>query len=120
MFSEDRIMYATMEIIGKRIRQRRLEMHLKQKDLAEMLDVSNNHISNIENGASMASLDLFVRICDALKVTPDYIVLGVMHPNNIPQNICDKINRCNPEDQIIIDELVDSILKNRSKKKKGN
>ena len=37
-------------IIGNRIQQRRKELGLKQYDLAEQLNISNNHLSSIETG----------------------------------------------------------------------
>lgn len=106
-------MKVNSKTIGKRICQRRKEMHLKQKDLAELLDISNNHLSSIETGASMPSLELFIKICDKLKVSPDFILLGSIHSNNLPQNICDKISRCTPEKQQILDEIVNIFMKKR-------
>ena len=36
-------------------------------------------MSSIENGRQKPSLDIFIRICDLLNVTPDYLLLGSMH-----------------------------------------
>lgn len=36
--------------MGKRIRARRLSLKMKQMELAEKVDISNNHISSIERG----------------------------------------------------------------------
>ena len=36
--------------MGNRIKLRRKELRIKQSELAEKLDISNNHISSIENG----------------------------------------------------------------------
>lgn len=36
--------------MGNRIKSRRKELRIKQSELAESLDISNNHISSIENG----------------------------------------------------------------------
>ena len=46
-------------------------------------------MSSIENGRQKPSLDIFIRICDLLNVTPDYLLLGSMHAYNIPQDIID-------------------------------
>ena len=69
--------------MGNRIKLRRKELHIKQSELAERLDISNNHISSIENGREKPSLDMFLKICEELKVTPDYLLLGNVHANNI-------------------------------------
>lgn len=54
---------------------RRKELHIKQAELAETLEISNNHMSSIENGRQKPSLDTFIRLCDCLNVTPDYLVV---------------------------------------------
>lgn len=77
--------------MGKRIRTRRLSLKMKQMELAEEVDISNNHISSIERGIERPGLDSFIRICDVLDVTPDYLLLGSMKSNNNttkrPENI---------------------------------
>ncbi|WP_368384444.1 helix-turn-helix domain-containing protein [[Clostridium] symbiosum] len=75
--------------MGNRIKIRRKELRIKQAELAEKLNISNNHMSSIENGRQKPSLDIFIRICDLLNVTPDYLLLGSMHAYNIPQDIID-------------------------------
>ncbi len=75
--------------IGQRIAKRRLQMGLKQNMLAERLDLSNNYLSSIERGKEKPSLEVIVNICNALQVTPDYLMMGNMYSNNVPQNIVD-------------------------------
>lgn len=84
--------------MGRRIAQRRKSRRLKQNVLAERLNVNNNHISSIENGKVTPSLELFVKICTELDVTPDYLLEGAMHSNNVPQNIVDQLRLCNERD----------------------
>lgn len=84
--------------MGYRIRNRRKELKMKQSELAELLDISNNHMSSIENGRQKPSMDTFLLICETLKVTPDSLLLGSMRADNIPQDIIDKLKLCSPED----------------------
>ena len=84
--------------MGNRIKSRRKELRIKQSELAESLDISNNHISSIENGREKPSLDMFLKICDELKVTPDYLLLGNVHAKNVPQNIAEALLLCSDED----------------------
>ena len=84
--------------MGNRIKIRRKELRLKQSELAESLDISNNHMSSIETGSQVPSLNLFMKLCDELKVTPDYLLLGSMHASNIPQDIADMLRLCSQED----------------------
>lgn len=69
-------MNLNMKEIGKRISDRRKKLGIKQNILAEKLDISNNHMSGIENGKATPSVALFVKICDELNVTPDFFAAG--------------------------------------------
>lgn len=97
--------------MGNRIKLRRKELKIKQNELAELLDISNNHMSSIETGKQKPSMDTFIKICENLKVTPDYLLLGCMHMINVPQDISDKLRLCSEEDiklaRNIIELLVD-------------
>lgn len=54
-------------------------MGFKQNMLAERLDLSNNYLSSIERGKEKPSLEVIVNICNALQVTPDYLLMGNMY-----------------------------------------
>lgn len=56
--------------------------------------LKQSHISSIERGRSAMSIELFSGICIALKVTPDYLLLGAMHSNNVPKNAFDTLRLC--------------------------
>ncbi len=77
--------------LGRRISERRRNLKMKQQKLAELVGVNSNHISGIEHGKVAPSLDCFVKICNALKSTPDSFLEGAMHSNNVPQDIMDHL-----------------------------
>jgi len=54
--------------IGKRIKIARIQANLKQEKLAEIINVSPTHLSNIETGTTRVSLQTLVRIANALSV----------------------------------------------------
>ena len=87
--------------MGNRIKIRRKELRIKQAELAERLNISNNHMSSIENGRQKPSLDIFIQICNLLNVTPDYLLLGSTHAYNIPQDIMDKFIKYGIDDPYI-------------------
>ena len=95
---------------------RRKELHIKQAELAETLEISNNHMSSIENGRQKPSLDTFIRLCDCLNVTPDYLLLGSMHAYNLPQDILDKLRLCSQEDIILSRDFIELLVKRNRKK----
>lgn len=65
---------------------------MEKNALAKKTCFSNYHISNIENGYSVPSIETFAKICNALNITPDYLLLSTLKSNNIPQNIVNKLN----------------------------
>jgi len=57
--------------IGKRIKIARIKADLTQENLAETINLSPTHLSNIENGSTKVSLSSIVKIANALSVTAD-------------------------------------------------
>lgn len=63
--------------LGEKIRQTRMNCGITQEKLAEMVDISTNFMSLIENGRNM-SVETLVKIADALGVTVDYLLSDTM------------------------------------------
>lgn len=97
-------------IMGNRIKLRRKEQKIKQSELAELLNISNNHMSSIENGRERPSLEILLSICNILKITPDYLLLGCMHAKNIPRNISEGLRLCSKEDIELVKNLVELLV----------
>lgn len=64
--------------VGQRIKAKREQKHLTQENLAELIDVSPNHISVIERGVKIPRLDTFVAIANALAVSADELLVDVV------------------------------------------
>lgn len=101
-------------MMGSRIRLRRKELGLTQIKLAELLDISSNHMSGIENGKERPSLEKFVALCDFLKTTPDFLLMGNIHSGNIPQNITDNLRLCSPEDIELAGKIIELMVARNS------
>ena len=84
--------------LGMRIAQRRKQLNIKQNTLSELIGVSNNHMSGIENGKTGLSVELLLKICAVLDTTPDYFLLGILHSSNIPENFAMLLRLCTDED----------------------
>ena len=63
--------------IGKRVRERRLELRWTQERLAEEVDVSSSFIGHIERGEKIASIDTLFRLCARMDISMDYLVFGM-------------------------------------------
>lgn len=57
--------------IGKRIKIARIQVDLTQEKLAEYVNLSPSHMSNIETGTTKVSLTTIVNIANALSVSVD-------------------------------------------------
>ena len=60
--------------IGKRIKIARIKADLTQERLAEMVEISPTHMSNIETGTTRVSLTAIVSLANALSVTVDELL----------------------------------------------
>lgn len=96
-------------ILGSRIMQRRKQLHIKQSELAEMLGVSDNQISNIENGKSFPKLNNFILICNILNCNADYLLSGILK-NSVDENLVDMIACLSDEEQKVLWKLIDCYI----------
>lgn len=60
--------------IGNRIKKYREEKGLTQKELSELINVSNSRISNWEQGINRPDADIIADICRALQVSPSELL----------------------------------------------
>lgn len=96
--------------MGLRIKTRRKELKLTQNDVAERIGVSNNHISALERGIVVPSLEVLSDICDVLNCSPDYLLLGNMHAYSQATSISEKLQLCSERDLKIIDTIVEKMI----------
>lgn len=100
--------------IGRRIADRRRRMNMKQNALASIIGISNNYLSGIERGKEKPSPEILMATCLALRTTPDYLTMGTMHPNNVPESIVQGLRLCSREDIELIDSIVKLMIDRRS------
>lgn len=62
--------------IGKRIQQRRKQMGYTQEQIANMMDVSIQMVSNLERGNKSIRIENLMNLCQILQVSADYILTG--------------------------------------------
>lgn len=63
--------------IGQRIALLRQENHITQAQLAEKLDISVKHCSEVERGLSCLSLEKLITLCSILSTNLDYLIRGI-------------------------------------------
>ena len=62
--------------IGARVRHNRKQSGLSQEELAEQAETSRVYISNIERGECAPSLEMIIKIANALNVSADDLLAG--------------------------------------------
>lgn len=62
--------------MGLRIKKQRKALNLTQEVLAEQLDISVKHFSEVERGLSGLSIENLIKLSNILGVSIDYIVKG--------------------------------------------
>ena len=69
--------------IGNRIRKYRESRGLSQKELAQLINVSNSRVSNWEQGINRPDVDIFANICMVLKVSPSELLDVRLSPDDL-------------------------------------
>ena len=104
--------------LGKRLAAQRKLCRLTQERLAEKTDLANNYISNIETGRSIPSLETLCKLCEALDVTPNDLLLPSATSSEVymMDDIGQKIQKCSPKNRRIINGIIDVLEKEESRR----
>ena len=103
--------------IGRRIKKYRIELGLKQSQLAERSGVEPSNISHIERAATKVSLPTLINIANALEVSLDEIVYDSLIKNEhiSIKEINNLISDCEQNELTAIIEIIKttkSIIRN--------
>lgn len=99
--------------IGARIAARRKELHMTQEKLTDKVGMSLNQLSNIENSHSVPTVETILKLSDALKVTPDYFLLGLnkgAHDKD-SESIAQKAMLCTKKQQKLVSEFISLLIR---------
>lgn len=94
------------KLIGVRIMQRRKTAGLTQDELAEKVDLSPNHISNIECGKNLPTTKFILQVCNILGETPDYYLLGKIGEDT--DEITRLVRQLTPDSQRVLRRLLET------------
>lgn len=61
-------------MLSERLKLIRSAKHISQVELADMLGVSKQSVSNWENGNIMPSIEMLVKIADTLMISTDWLL----------------------------------------------
>jgi len=97
--------------IGKRIKIARIKADLTQERLAELIELSPTHLSNIETGTTRVSLNTIITIANVLSVTSDDLLCDniVMAKAQFEKDIAVLLEDCDEYEIRIIKDMVASL-----------
>ena len=107
-----------LESIGKYIREYRIKNHMRQEDLAEMIDLSAVYVGMLERGEKVASLETLVKIANALDVSADYLLCELVNNGyKVKDSVLnEKLDSVCDEDRIKIYDVIDTMISHSKKK----
>ena len=104
--------------LGKNIRKNRKNLGLTLEELAEKSEISINFLGNIERGTDTPSLKSLMKICNALNISADVVLidnLSVYNKENLNtgyhKDLNDEISSLSVEQQGKLFEILELIKK---------
>ena len=95
-------------LIGDRIKKRRNLLGLTQEQVAERVDISNQHMSNIERAKSIPSTETIMKLAAALDTTPDEFLVGSSrYPGEDWKAVADKLRPLDGRQLDLVSSFID-------------
>ena len=93
--------------IGRRIAKRRKELGLKQVQVCEAAGINDKYLSCIERATSIPSLEVIMKLADALATTPDAFLVGTaLHEETEWQNVAEILRGMNQKQLAVAKSLL--------------
>lgn len=101
--------------VGARCQIARLSAGYTQQQLAELIDVSVQYLSDMERGKTGMSTTTVVRLCKALNVSADFILLGKRSPDEIndAEWIQQQIEYLDEKERLLIKTIISFLLSSK-------
>ena len=95
--------------VGRRVRQAREAAGLTQERFAELIGVSPQNVSCVERGLAGVSLTVLRRMCEILRVSSDFLLLGEGAANDA-EALARRLGQLPPEQFRVVREVLNSVL----------
>ena len=103
-----------LPVVCERVRHFRERMGIEQKELAKMIGVTGNAVSNWENGRGRPDLNLIPELCEALHITM-YDLFGLKDPTEQytagEQMHIEQYRELTPGHRTAVDQLMDTLIR---------
>lgn len=95
--------------IGERIHKARENASYTQEKLAEKIEVSVQYISDLERGVVGTSIQTLIKICHALSVSSDYILMGYSAEAE-PLDLSVRLQALSPKERKLMEANINLML----------
>ena len=98
-------------LVGNRIRRYRKLKNLSQEELADLTEMSNSYISDIENGRKEVKLDKLLIIANVLEVSIESLLIDCLENTNFQKDkeVDLLLLDCSPAEEAILKENMISL-----------
>ena len=100
--------------LGQKLRQARQKKGYTQQALAKIADIGKVYLGEIERGAKMPSLNIFIKLTEALDISADYILRDELTSGKeyIYDEITQKLKDLTPKQRKTAADILDAYLRN--------
>lgn len=98
-----------LQQIGKRILTRRKQLRLTQEELAELAGITPQTVSSAELGKKALRPENIIRICSALKISTDYLLLEKVTEQDY-ELLSSKISCLSPSQYRHMEDIINSYM----------
>ncbi len=101
--------------LGKRINMVRKDRGFTADRLSELCNINATYLRQIEGGTKVPSLSVFINICNALKISPDYLLCDALEENEVSKirELTELWENTLPSQQEIAVAMIRAVLERR-------
>ena len=98
--------------LGKRINMVRKDRGFTADKLSELCNINATYLRQIEGGSKMPSLPVFIDLCNALKISPDYLLRDMLAENEVSRirELAELWENTSPSQQEIAAAMIRAVL----------
>ena len=98
--------------LGKRINMVRKDRGFTADRLSELCHINTTYLRQIEGGSKMPSLPVFIDLCNALRISPDYLLRDMLAENEVSRirELAELWENTSPSQQEIATAMIRAVL----------
>ena len=96
--------------LGERIREARRSKGMTQEVLSELVEVTPFYMGELERGVKTPSLDVFVRLLEALDVSADTLLRDSVAPVEGDRVLASRLSHLSPTQRAAVYALVEAYM----------